>query len=146
MAGFRPTIPASVPAVAAGEQGTSDVTAAVATDPSQLDKNPDARSAAAQAAAAGQALPGATAPAAPDQPPQIPVVLTRQNVDINSASEAELLKLPGINKVTAQRIMMARPFLSLNDLIRIGLSKKTIDRLKPDATSSPTPPAKTGTK
>lgn len=42
--GLRPTIPASVPATAAGAAGTSaEVSAAVVTDTSALDNNPDAR-------------------------------------------------------------------------------------------------------
>ena len=52
-------------------------------------------------------------------------------VDLNSATEAEIAKLPGINKLTAKRIVASRPFLSINDLIRVGVSRKTIDNLKP---------------
>jgi outer membrane protein assembly factor BamD len=63
MTGLRPTIPASVPPSAAGEQGVSaEVSAAVATDPSALDKNPDAR---ANPPAAGGAANGAAAPRRP---------------------------------------------------------------------------------
>ncbi len=143
MTGFRPTIAASVPPIAAGAQGTSDVTATVAGDPSLLDKNPDARSAAAQDAAAATAAatsPGSQ-PAAADNQPVRPITITRQGVDINSASEAELAKLPGVGKNGAKRIIALRPFLSVNDLIRTGLSKKTIDRLKPDTgAAAPKPP------
>jgi outer membrane protein assembly factor BamD len=65
MAGLRPTIPASVPASAAGGQGVSaEVSASVATDSSALDKNPDARAnpPAAGGASSGTA-PSGTAPA-----------------------------------------------------------------------------------
>ena len=60
MAGLRPTIPASVPAAAAGAQGTSaDVGVAVVGSTSNvLDKNPDARMAPAGGAAAAPG-PGA---------------------------------------------------------------------------------------
>jgi outer membrane protein assembly factor BamD len=133
MTGYRPTIPATVPAIAAGEQGTSDVSATVASNAEQLDKNPDARSAAAQAGTAAAA--GAPANAA-EQPAKPPITLTRQGVDLNSATEAELAKLPGIGKNNAKRIMMGRPFLSVNDLIRVGLSEKTINRLKPQPTAA----------
>jgi outer membrane protein assembly factor BamD len=43
MQGLRPTIPVSVPAGAAGAGGINEVNAAVVTDTSALDKNPDAR-------------------------------------------------------------------------------------------------------
>src|SRR5205823_5507259 len=43
MQGLRPTIPVSVPAGAAGAGGINEVNAAVVTDTTALDKNPDAR-------------------------------------------------------------------------------------------------------
>ncbi len=125
MTGFRPMIPASVPAIAAGTQGTSDVTAAIAADPNAINSNPDARSATPSTAPAGGTAP-------PGQPTQ-PVAITRTGVDLNSAPEAELAKLPGINKAMAKRITLMRPFLSVQDLIKAGVSKKTIDKLKPEA-------------
>ncbi len=121
MTGFRPTIPASVPVPAAGAgagaTGVTDVGAQIAADPNALNNNPEARSAAT---------------AAPAQP-TAPSAVTRTGVDLNSATEAEIGKLPGINKLMAKRIVAARPFLSLNDLIRVGVSKKTIENLKPAA-------------
>ena len=126
MTGFRPTIPASVPATAAGQgaNGVTEVGAAIAADPNALNNNPEAR--AATPAADG------TAPAAAAAPQQtLPSAVTRTGVDLNSATEAEIAKLPGINKLTAKRIVAARPFLSLNDLIRVGVSRKTIENLKP---------------
>jgi outer membrane protein assembly factor BamD len=124
MVGFRPTIPDSVPAVAArpGANGVTDVGAQIAADPAALNNNPDARAAtpAADVAAAAAAA----------QPPT-PSAITRTGVDLNAATEAEIAKLPGINKLTAKRIVASRPFLSVNDLIRVGVSKKTIDNLKP---------------
>jgi outer membrane protein assembly factor BamD len=69
MENFHPMIPASVPALAAGTQGvSSDVSAAIATDTSLLDKSPDARAnppaAGAPAAAGGTANPAGGTPAA----------------------------------------------------------------------------------
>lgn len=65
---MRPSIPASVPARAAGGLGTSgDITASVAADASALDTNPDART--AQPAAAGTDA-GATAGAVTAQSPR----------------------------------------------------------------------------
>jgi outer membrane protein assembly factor BamD len=61
MEGLRPTIPVSVPASAAGTTGVSaDVSAAIATDSSALDRNPDARAnPPAAAGAAGTEAGGA---------------------------------------------------------------------------------------
>ncbi|MBZ5625784.1 MAG: outer membrane protein assembly factor BamD [Acidobacteriia bacterium] len=140
MTGFRPSIPASVPAIAAGNQGTSDVTAAIAADPSALNNNPDARGVAAQGSAAAGGVAPTTAPAQPTQP----IAITRTGVDLNSASEGDLTKLPGINKMMAKRIVAMRPFLSVQDLIKTGLPKKTIERLKPLPAASET--AKSPTK
>ncbi len=135
MTGFRPQIPASVPAAAAGTTGgatgVTDVGAQIAADPNALNTNPEARAnAPAPAAEAAAAAPAATTPAAA---PAMPTAITKTGVDLNTATEAELNKLPGINKLTAKRIMALRPFLSVNDLIRAGVSKKTIDNLKPAA-------------
>jgi outer membrane protein assembly factor BamD len=132
MAGFRPSIPASVPAAAAGAgaTGVTDVGAQIAADPNALNNNPEAR--ANVPAAEGQA-PAAATPAPAPAAPATPSAVTRTGVDLNTATEAELAKLPGINKLTAKRIMALRPFLSVNDLIRAGVSKKTIDNLKPAA-------------
>ncbi len=132
MTGFRPTIPASVPETAAhpnGATGVTDVGASIATDSSALNNNPDARSAAAQGANNGGSSVSATTPA----PAPKPMAITRQGVDMNAAPEADIAKLPGINKLMAKRIVMMRPYLSLNDLIRTGLSQKTIGKLKPAA-------------
>src|SRR3954447_20501034 len=123
MTGFRPTIPASVPASAAGTAtGVTDVGAQIAADPNALNNNPEARANAAATAPAAEATPAQ---------PTTPTAVTRTGIDLNTATEAELNKLPGINKLTAKRIMAARPFLSVNDLIRIGVSKKTMENLKP---------------
>jgi DNA uptake protein ComE-like DNA-binding protein len=62
-------------------------------------------------------------------------------VDLNSAPESEIVKLPGINKLMAKRIVAMRPFLSVNDLIKTGLPKKTIERLKPAGPETAKPAA-----
>jgi outer membrane protein assembly factor BamD len=141
MTGFRPTIPASVPAAAANPGGVTDVSAGIAADTSALDKNPDARAAASQGANAdGSAAAGSVAPTKQTAPD----ATTRQGVDLNTATEAEIAKLPGINKTMAKRIVLMRPYLSVNDLIRTGLSKKAIEKLKPGATEpAKAEPAKT---
>jgi len=127
MAAFRPSIPRSVPQVAAGTQGVTDVTASQPAE-NVLDKTPDAR--------ANPPGGGGTTPATPQQPLK-PVAITRTGVDLNTAPESEIAKLPGINKLMAKRIMLMRPYLSVNDLIKTGLSKKTIDKLKPIPADAP---------
>jgi outer membrane protein assembly factor BamD len=143
MTGMRPTIPASVPPVAAGTQGvSSEVSVSTVADSSAIDRNPDARanppapgSAAGDSATTVSATAvSATQPAAVPPPPVQQSTVTRTGVDINTASVAELQKLPGVNKLQAQRIFAMRPFLSVQDLIRTGLPQKTINRLKPAAT------------
>lgn len=122
MTGFRPTIPASVPQTAANpsQTGVTDVGASIVTDSNALNNNPDARSSAAQGTNGEKPLQ------------QIkPDAVTRQGIDLNSATEAEIAKLPGVNKTMAKRIVLMRPYLSVNDLIRTGMSQKHIDRLKP---------------
>ena len=65
MTGFRPQIPVSVPQTAAGVTGVTDVGVSVPTDPSAIDKNPDARMNPPGAAATGTAAgTNAAAPAA----------------------------------------------------------------------------------
>jgi len=134
MTGFRPTVPRSVPAVAAGTAGVTDVTASApgATE-NVLDKAPDART-----------NPGAntTGATATQSQPLKPTAITRTGVDLNTAAETEIAKLPGINKLMAKRIVLMRPYLSVNDLIRTGLSKKTIDKLKPEPAPAPPAPKK----
>ncbi|MBZ5727158.1 MAG: outer membrane protein assembly factor BamD [Acidobacteriia bacterium] len=132
MTGLRPTIPVSVPAAAAGALGvvgTTGVTAEVAKDPSVLDTNPDARTPGAAAAAAETAAPA-------------PIhAVTRTGVDLNTATEAELAKLPGVGKAGAKRILQRRPYVSVQDLIRAGFSQKTINQLKPVPAGSAPPPS-----
>jgi len=58
-----------------------------------------------QAAASEPAVAGKKRPSAP------------RPVDINSASRAELMKLPGVNAADADRIVAGRPYLSKAHLV-----------------------------
>jgi competence protein ComEA len=57
-------------------------------------------------------------------------------VDLNTADEAALIKLPGVGKVTAKAIVTEReangPFVSFDDLAKRikGVGKKTVEKLK----------------
>src|SRR5262249_52424383 len=93
----------------------------------------DARS---QVPAAGAApttggTQGTAAAAAPVSP-----VLTRTGLDINSASEADLQRLPGVGKAGAKKIIAYRPFSSVDDLRKAGFSQKVIDKLRPVKTAA----------
>jgi hypothetical protein len=68
-----------------------------------------------------------------------------QLVDINRASEAELDKLPGIGPATAKKIIAGRPYASIADLSRAGVSKRQLDQITPFVTVSPAaaPPSAT---
>jgi competence protein ComEA len=52
-------------------------------------------------------------------------------VDINSASVKELESLPGVGSAIAKKMVANRPYKSVDELTKAGLSKKAIDKLKP---------------
>ena len=52
-------------------------------------------------------------------------------IDINSASQADLESLPGVGAATAKKIIAGRPFSSVSDLSRVGVSADTIAKIKP---------------
>ena len=52
-------------------------------------------------------------------------------VDINSASQAELEKLPGVGAATAKKIIAGRPYASTADLSKAGVSARTIGKITP---------------
>lgn len=57
-------------------------------------------------------------------------------VDLNTATEKELDQLPGVGKATARKIVAGRPYSSVSDLSRAGLSKHQIDQITPLVTVS----------
>lgn len=57
-------------------------------------------------------------------------------ININTASVDELISVPGVGKVTAERIISYRNtyglFYSVNDLLKIsGIGEKTLEKMKP---------------
>jgi competence protein ComEA len=53
-------------------------------------------------------------------------------LDLNKASAEELADvLPGVGKVTAQKIVDGRPYTSVDDLAKAGVSAKTLEAIRP---------------
>lgn len=53
-------------------------------------------------------------------------------LDLNSAARDELMRIPGIGEMLAQRIIEARPYDSVDDLVRVqGIGSKTLDKIRP---------------
>lgn len=52
-------------------------------------------------------------------------------VDLNTASQPDLEKLPGIGPATAKKIIAGRPFTSVADLSKVGVSKSVIEKITP---------------
>ena len=50
-------------------------------------------------------------------------------VDLNSASQQELEGLPGVGAATARKIIAGRPYASVDDLARAGVSRSTIAKI-----------------
>jgi competence protein ComEA len=75
--------------------------------------------AAPQKKAASPAKPPAAAKEAPAK------------LDINSAFQVELEKLPGINRALAKKIIANRPYRALDDLKRVGVPADTIEKIRP---------------
>jgi hypothetical protein len=57
-------------------------------------------------------------------------------VDINTATQAELEELPGVGKATAKKIIAGRPYSSVNDLSKAGVSASTVKKITPMVTVS----------
>ncbi len=55
-------------------------------------------------------------------------------VDLNAATAAELDSVPGIGAATAKKIIAGRPYSSLADLKKLGLSAKQMEMISPMVT------------
>jgi hypothetical protein len=57
-------------------------------------------------------------------------------VDLNTSTQKELEALPGIGPATAKKIIAGRPYSSIAELVRAGVSKRQIDQITPLVTIS----------
>ena len=62
-------------------------------------------------------------------------------VDINSASQKDLEGLKGVGPAMAKKIIDGRPYKSVSDLSKAGLSAKAVESLKPFVTVGKAPAA-----
>ncbi|HSB06333.1 MAG TPA: helix-hairpin-helix domain-containing protein [Thermodesulfobacteriota bacterium] len=78
-----------------------------------------------------------------------PIAYAQKPVDLNTASEKELEAIKGVGPATAKKIIAARPYKSVDELSKAGLSAKQVDAVKPfvtvgSASPAPAAPASTG--
>jgi len=59
---------------------------------------------------------------------------TQTTVDINNASADELKSVKGIGDATAKKIIAGRPYSSVDDLAKAGVSKRTITKIRSQVT------------
>jgi len=60
-------------------------------------------------------------------------------VDINSATQKELENIKGVGAATAKKIIAGRPYTSVDELSKAGLSAKAVEALKPLVTVGKSP-------
>src|SRR5512139_1564065 len=58
-------------------------------------------------------------------------------VDVNTASQKDLEGLKGVGAATAKKIIENRPYKSVDELSKAGISAKKIEALKPFVTVGP---------
>ena len=61
-------------------------------------------------------------------PPGVPT--TSSLVNLNASSQKELEDLPGVGAATAKKIIAGRPYSSVEDLAKAGVSKSTIGKIR----------------
>jgi len=64
---------------------------------------------------------------------------TNSKVDLNTANEKELDSLPGVGPATAKKIIAGRPYSSVDDLSKAGVSAGIIAKISPLVTVSGAP-------
>jgi DNA uptake protein ComE-like DNA-binding protein len=86
--------------------------------------------------------------------------IERPKIDVNSATAETLTQVPGLDRRQALRIVANRPYATLQDLVRSGLStrfierlaglltvdSRVVERLSAEPSSATTSPGKTATR
>ena len=76
-------------------------------------------------------LAGTTAWAQESQAPQQTAPKPRVAIDLNTATQAQLEALPGVDPATARRIIAARPYTSVDGLSKANVPPATIEQIRP---------------
>ena len=61
---------------------------------------------------------------------------TGAKIDLNTASEKDLVALPGVGAATAKKIIAGRPYSSVDDLAKAGVPARTITKITPMVSAS----------
>ena len=69
------------------------------------------------------------------------MVLAQKLIDLNTAADKELESIKGVGPATAKKIVAGRPYKSVDELSKAGLSAKQVDVIKPFVTVGSAAPA-----
>lgn len=92
--------------------------------------------AAPAATAAPPATPAAAAGKTASKGKAAATAASGAKVDVNTASQKELEALPGVGAATAKKIIAGRPYTSVADLAKAGVSAKQMEKIGPLVTVS----------
>ena len=70
------------------------------------------------------------------------IVFAQKLIDLNAASQKELESIKGVGPATAKKIVAGRPYKSVDELSKAGLSVKQVEAIKPFVTVGSAAPAK----
>ncbi len=90
---------------------------------------------------AGTVCHGATKPSPKATGAAAQKAVPAAKVDLNTASPAELEKLPGVGPAIAKKIVAGRPYATTGDLAKAGVPAKTVKNITPLVTVGKVPPA-----
>lgn len=55
-----------------------------------------------------------------------------QAINVNAATRGELMSIPGVGEVTANRIIESRPYAAIDDLLKVnGIGPATLEKMEP---------------